>query len=170
MIQKCSLLETLKVFFIEPTTIHFIREIGKKIKLAPTSVRKNIKDLVKEKLIIKKKSKPFDGFVADRDNDKFIFYKRVYNLYTLENIKEKLVRKLYPKSIIIFGSYSLGEDVETSDIDVLIISKIKKDIELEKVEKLLKRKINIMIVDNLSRLDKNIQKKVINGIILYGSI
>jgi len=32
MIQKCSLLKVLEVFFVEPTTIHFIRRISKEIK------------------------------------------------------------------------------------------------------------------------------------------
>jgi DNA-binding MarR family transcriptional regulator len=47
MVQKCSLIKVSEVFFAEPTTTHFIKEISKKINLAPTSVRKNIKDLLK---------------------------------------------------------------------------------------------------------------------------
>lgn len=168
MIQKCSLLRILEVFFIEPTTIHFIREIGKKIKLAPTSVRNNLRELLKLKLIIKKRSRPFDGFVANRENDTFLFYKRVYNLYTLNNLKEKLIDILHPNTIVVFGSYSLGEDVESSDIDVLIISKVKKEIDLLEIEKKFKRKINTIIIDDINKLDKNIQKKIFNGFVIYG--
>ena len=39
MAQKCSLLKVLEIFFIEPTSIHFIKAISKKINLASTSVR-----------------------------------------------------------------------------------------------------------------------------------
>ena len=52
MIQKSSELKVLEVFFKEPTNIHFIREIGRKIKLAPTSVKNNVKELLKMELIV----------------------------------------------------------------------------------------------------------------------
>jgi len=170
MVQKCSYLKVLEVFFREPAAIHFIREIGKKINLAPTSVRNNIKKLLKEKLITEKKSKPFDGFVANRENDEFIFYKRLYNFYTLNSLKNELIEILHPQAIVVFGSYCLGEDIETSDIDILIISKVKEELNFSKFEKSLSRKINIIIVDTLNKLDKNIRRKVINGFILYGEI
>ena len=168
MEQKCSYLKVLEVFFIEPNTVHFIKEISKKIKLAPTSVRNYIKDLLARNLIKKKKAKPFDGFMANRENEDFIFYKRVYNLYSLNDLNKFLIKNLWPKVIVVFGSYARGEDIEESDIDILIISKVKKDINLEKFEKKLKRKINLIIVDRLNKLDKNIIKKIYAGIVLYG--
>jgi len=170
MIQKCSYLQVLEVFFREPTMIHFIREIGKKINLAPTSVKNNINELLKAKLITEKKSKPFDGFMANRENDQFIFYKRLYNFYTLDSLKKEIVEILYPKAVVVFGSYCLGEDIETSDIDILILSKVNEDLTLNKFEKSLGRKINVIVVDNSNKLDKNIQRKVRNGFILYGGI
>jgi len=170
MIQKCSNIKVLEVFFQEPTSMHFIREIGKKIKLAPTSVRNNIKEIEKIGLIQVNKSKPFNGFIANRDNEQFLFYKKVYNLYSLYKLKENLIENFHPKAIIVFGSYSRGEDIETSDIDILIISKVKKEIDLKRFEKDMKRKINLMIVNDLNKLDENIQKKVRNGFTLYGEI
>jgi len=168
MEQKCSYLRVLEVFFIEPTTTHFIKEISRKIKLAPTSVRNHIKDLLAKNLIKKKKAKPFDGFVANRENEEFIFYKRVYNLYSLKELSKFLTSSLWPKLIVVFGSYARGEDIEESDIDILIISKIKKEINLERFEKNLKRKINLLIIDKLEKLDKNLIKKIYDGIVLYG--
>ncbi|MBL7148228.1 MAG: nucleotidyltransferase domain-containing protein [Nanoarchaeota archaeon] len=170
MVLKCSYLKVLEIFFKEPIAIHFIKEVGKRIKLAPTSVRNNMKELLKAKLIIEKKSKPFNGFVANRENDKFIFYKRLYNFYTLDSLKNELVESLHPKAIVVFGSYSLGEDIETSDVDVLVVSKASKELVLKKFEKLLGRKINIIIVEDLNKLDTNIQKKVINGFVIYGGL
>lgn len=170
MIQKCSLLNVLEVFFKEPTAIHFIREIGKKINLSQTSVRNHVKELERKRLIIKQKAKPFDGFIANRENDKFIFYKQSYNFYSLYELKNFLVKSLYPKTIIIFGSYSRGEDIEKSDIDLLILSKIEKNIDIKKFEKLLNRKINITFMDNLTKLDKSVKINVLNGWVIYGGI
>lgn len=168
MVQKCSLLKVLEVFFIEPTTIHFVKEISKKIKLAPTSVRNHIKELLKEGLIKRKKAKPFNGFIANRENDSFIFYKRVYNLYSLKNLIDFLVKSYYPKLIVVYGSYSLGEDVENSDIDIFILSKSKKEVNLKEFEEKLKRKIHLLITKDLEKLDTRLRKKVWNGIVLYG--
>ena len=168
MIQKCSNIRVMEIFFKEPTTIHFIREIGRKINLAQTSVRNNIQNLLKYGLIEKKKSKPFDGFIANRGNEKFLFYKRIYNLFSLYGLRNKLM-SLYPKAIVVFGSYGLGEDIEGSDIDICIISKVRKDLNLKSFEKYLGREINVIVVDSLSKLDKSIEKKVLNGVIIYGS-
>jgi len=168
MIQKCSNLKVLEVFFQEPTTIQFIREIGRKIKLAPTSVKKNMDALLEMNLIKEEKSKPFNGFIANRDNGRFLHLKRTYNLYTLYDLKEKINATLHPRLIVVFGSYCLGEDVEESDLDVLIISKVKKEIDLKKIEKNIKREINLIFVKSLNELDENIQKKVMNGFVLQG--
>ncbi|MFH1325336.1 MAG: nucleotidyltransferase domain-containing protein [archaeon] len=170
MIQKCSLLKVLGVFFIEPTNMHFIREIGKKTNLAPTSVRNHIRELEKNNLIVKTKAKPFDGFVANRENEKFIFYKQAYNFYSLYELRELIAKLLYPKSIMIFGSYVKGEDTESSDIDIIILSKVKKEINLKKFEKSLNRKINLVFVENLNKLNKSIKINVLNGRIIYGGI
>ncbi len=168
MVQKCSLIKVLEVFFIEPTSVHFIREISRKINLAPTSVRIHINSLLKEGIILKKESKPFNGYIANRESEAFVYYKRAYNLITLKEIQKKITDELHPKTIAVFGSYSRGEDVETSDIDILVISKVKKEINFEGIEHELKRKISIMIIDNFSKMDKNIQKKVMNGFVIHG--
>ncbi len=170
MALKCSILKVLEVFFKEPTQIHFIREIGRKINLASTSVANNIQEIKRMQLIQTKKTKPFDGLIANRENEEFLFYKKIYNLYTLYELKEKLIDIFHPKAIVVFGSYSRGEDIESSDIDILIISKAKDEANLQNFEKKLLRKINIIIVDDLNKLDKIIQKKVKNGFTLYGEI
>jgi predicted nucleotidyltransferase len=170
MIQKCSIIKVLGVFFREPREVHFVREISREIGLAPTSVRKHIVELEKEELIMKKKAKPFDGYVANRDDERFLFYKRVWNINSLFELNEKLIGSFHPKAIVVFGSYSRGEDVEESDIDIMIISKVKKEINLGKFERELKRKINIMVVDSIGKLEKRIQSKIRNGIVLHGEI
>ena len=168
MVQKCSYLKVLEVFFQEPTSIQFIKSISRKINLAPTSVKNHVNQLIIDKLIIPKESIPFNGFIANRDNEKFIHYKRSYNLFSLFELNQFIISELYPKKIILFGSYSIGEDVESSDIDLIIISKANKEFKLDKFEKELKRKINIMIINKLDKLDNIIKNKVNEGIILYG--
>jgi len=168
MVQKCTYLKVLEMFFIEPTRIHFIKEISKRIGLSPSSVRNHMRELLSQKLIKIKRNKPFDGFVANRENDDFIFYKRIYNLYSLKELTRYLVNLYWPKIIVLFGSYSRGEDIEESDIDLLVITKVKKEPDLKRFEKKLKRKINLLVIDRIERLDENIRKKIYNGIVLHG--
>ncbi len=169
MVQKCSFLKVLEVFFIEPTAIHHIKGISKEIGLAPTSVRNYIRDLLKESLIKKKVAKPFDGFIANRENEDFIFYKRIYNLYSLKELASSLISNFYPKVLVVYGSYALGEDVESSDIDIFILSKAKKEVNLEQFEKKMKRRIHLLIISDFNKLDPGMKKRVWNGIVLYGS-
>jgi predicted nucleotidyltransferase len=168
MVQKCSLERVLEVFFKEPTQIHFIKEIAKKIKLAPTSVRINMGVLIKEGLIAEKKSRPFDGFIANRENQKFKDYKQCYNLFSISKIKEKIIEEIAPRAIILFGSYQKGEDIESSDVDVLVLSKIKKEIDVESFEKELNRHIHVTIINEIKDLEKNMQENVKNGWVIYG--
>src|SRR3989344_1902540 len=166
MIQKCSLFAVTEVFFKEPTKIHFIREISRKVKLAPTSVRKHIQTLLKEEMIIKKKGAPFDGFVAHRDSEKFRFYKRAHNFASLFELKQLIVEELAPQEIRVFGSYSRGEDIEESDIDILILSKIKRELKYKEIEKKLERKIHCIFVSSFKELDKSLQENILRGWVL----
>ena len=167
---KCSYDRVLEVFFKEPIKIHFIKEISKKISLAHTSVRNHVREIEKNGLIMKKHAKPFDGFISNRESERFLFEKQIYNLYSLFEVKMELVLKLAPKAIILFGSYQKGEDIEESDIDLLVISKVKKEVVLEKYEKKLERKIHITFIGDIAELEKNLKDNVKNGWILYGKI
>ena len=170
MIQKCSLGRVFRIFVDEPLKIHYIKEISKKINLAPTSVKKHIGELKKQELIIKKQGERFFGFIANRDNDNFIFYKKIFNLINLKEsgLLSHIIKNLYPQTIVLYGSYLQGEDVEKSDIDLLIISKSKKILKTEKFEKTLQRKIHIIIESKLNKLPKELQSEIINGLVLYG--
>jgi len=69
----------------------------------------------------------------------------------------------------LFGSYSRGEDIENSDIDIAIIGR-KKQIDLTEFEKILNRKINIITFNNFKEIHKNLKENLFNGITLTGGI
>ena len=170
MEHKSSLLRVLEAFAIEPMRIHYIKEIARKIGLAPTSVKLHIKYLLKTKVILKKKGEIFSGYIANRDNADFTFYKKILNLIKLKEsgILNFIAESLFPEAIVLYGSYSKGDDVEGSDIDLLIITKVKKRIEAGKFEIILKRKIHIMAEKSLSNLSKELRTEIINGIVMHG--
>lgn len=172
MEQKCSQDKVFNVFVEEPLEIHYIKEISNKIKLAPTSVKNHLKNLEKQQLIYKKKGERFEGFIANRDNENFLFYKKIFNI---TNIKESglldfLIDSLHPRAIVLYGSYLKGEDIKSSDIDLLILMKTKKEVGTEKFEKILKRNVHIIVEKDMNKLSKELKSEIINGFVLYGYI
>lgn len=165
IIQKCSLWKVARIFFIEPTKVHFIKEISRRINLSPTSVKLHVETLKKEGLIENVASEPFNGFKALRENPEFIFEKKISNLIELKNsqIIEELKEK-YPKSIILFGSYSKGEDIESSDID-LFVNSGSFNLDFEKFEKKLNKKIHIIFKEDAN---ESLISSINQGIILFG--
>ncbi len=77
----------------------------------------------------------------------------------IDKSKEK-----YPKSIILFGSYDKGEDIETSDIDLCIDSK-KFPLDTEKFGKYLKRKVHLIFKEEAG---KSLNESIKQGTILFG--
>ena len=164
ILQKCSLWKVAEVFFLEPTKVHFIKEISRKIKLAHTSVKKHLLMLIELGFIEKSRGELFEGYKARRENPEFIFYKKISNLILLKEsgLIDKLKEK-YPQAMIVFGSYNKGEDIETSDIDIFIDSKPLK-INLEKYEKYLSRNIHLIFM----REEGSLKESIKQGTILFG--
>lgn len=72
-------------------------------------------------------------------------------------------------TLIVFGSYSKGEDTEESDIDLYLETSSKKEINLEVFEKKLKRNISIIRQRNINELkNKELANNILNGIVLNG--
>lgn len=165
-----SLWNVFRVFAEEPLKIHYVKEIARKIELAPTSVKKHLDYLQKQELIFKKKGERFFGFIANRDGKIFLSYKQMFNILAIKEsgFLDFLIDSLYPNTIILYGSYLKGEDIGTSDIDILIISKAKKKLITNKFERILKRGIHIIIENSLKKLPSELQSEIINGFVLYG--
>ncbi|MBI2507662.1 nucleotidyltransferase domain-containing protein [Candidatus Woesearchaeota archaeon] len=73
-------------------------------------------------------------------------------------------------AIILFGSYSRGEDTINSDIDFAVIGRKDKIIDTTNYEKLLERKININFYISFKNIHKNLKENLYNGIVLAGGI
>ena len=64
-----------------------------------------------------------------------------------------------------------GEDIEESDIDLYVETSSTKNIHIEKFEKLLDRKIQMIKSKNLHQIkNKALTNNIINGIILNGYV
>lgn len=173
MLQKCSILKTAGIFFKEPTKEHYLLEISKKASIAHTSIKKYLTTLKKlsiiTEMIEKKGKRKFPIYKANINNKTYRKYKMIYNLIELKesNLIESLKDQLMPKSIVLFGSYQKGEDIENSDIDLFIECKEEK-IELTKFKKQLKRNIQLHFKENFKKYPNELKNSIINGIVLEG--
>jgi predicted nucleotidyltransferase len=173
MLQKSSTEKALKVFFNYPSKEHYLMDISRKIKVAHTSVKNNLDKLVKSGIIIrfidKKGKRSFPLYKVNTESKLFKKYKLINNISSIleSELVELLETKYAPKCIILFGSYSKGEDVEDSDIDLFLECKEEK-VNIEKFEKILNRKINLHFKENFNSYSKELKNNLINGIILNG--
>jgi predicted nucleotidyltransferase len=108
----------------------------------------------------------------NRENQNAIWLKRADNLKQI--YESGLVQFLYDKlpgaTIMLFGSYSSGEDTINSDIDLAAIGIKNKELDLTKFDKMLERKIIINYYDSFQDINKNLLNNILNGITLKGAV
>ncbi len=161
----------LELFFNHPKEQFTIREIARRLNIAPPTSLRLVNDLTEKGYLQTKKHRHYTDVTADMENTDFIDLKKIYNLYSLLGLKTYLVKQLnYPQAITLYGSYSRGEDTEESDIDIFILSSTKKEIDVSSYEVGLKRKIHLIKKSDFTGLPKELKTNIINGIVLYGGI
>ncbi|MBR9699926.1 nucleotidyltransferase domain-containing protein [Candidatus Woesearchaeota archaeon] len=174
MFQKSNRYKIMRVFFEDPLRKDFqLREISRKVNIAPTSVKRYLHELEKSQLIIREKHKihGYPIYHAHRDSEEFTFLKRIDTMIALKEIGliHYLSEKCMPDAIVLFGSAALGEDTSESDIDLFVLSQEEK-LDLRLYEKRLNRKIHVFFSESLNSLSKELKNNILNGIVLKGYV
>ena len=150
------------------------RAISTALKVSPTAVANSIKNLEKTSLLDIRKDKISQTFEIslNLENNKVFFMKRVENLRMIydSGLAELLFDEFPGATIILFGSYSFGEDTYNSDIDIAIIGAKEKEIKPNQFEKVFDKKIILQFYDSFEKIHKNLKESILNGIILKGSV
>ena len=158
-------------FFLNPTIKLRVRQIERELKVPLPSVIRYTKELEKEGILKSTKIANITTYSADRTSKTFLLEKKLFNIHQLNisGLVDFLIEELSNPTVIVFGSYAKAEDVENSDIDIYIETPSKKKINVEKYEKILRRKIQLFIYKNIHELEnKELANNIINGIILNG--
>jgi len=170
MIRKDIRAKIKDFFFLNPTIRLWVRQIERDLKVSLPLVIRYTKELENEK-ILKSTGAGITLYSADRTSPEFLLEKKLYNLRSLysSGLITFLMQQLSNPTIVLFGSYARGEDVETSDIDIYIESVQKEIPPLSKFEKKLQRKIQLFRYKDISKLEnKELANNIINGITLNG--
>lgn len=165
--------KVLEFFIKEPEQEVHIRKISKILKKSPTTISKYLRNFEKQGILKSKRKLNHLLFKANLENEKFKILKLNYNLKSLYESKiiNYLVEEFnYPEAIILFGSFSKAENTQKSDIDILVISPLKKDVELNKFEKKLNSEVQLFVYSKktLKKINKELMNKFVNGIVVYG--
>ena len=170
-----SVFKVAEIIFNSPNKNFHIRMLEKETGFSTTAVIDSLNELKKYEIVKVEETPLTTNIKADMESGAYRFYKLVFNLYRLKRYRfvDKLIEAYNnPETIVLFGSFAKGEDIEKSDIDILIISSYKHQDELNdfmnKFEKELNRKINIHILPSLMKSSKEFKNAIANGIVLHG--
>lgn len=167
----------IETFFDYPTSKFHIRELARITRLNPNTISSAIKEINKEKLVNIERKRYIVNISANISSKDFARKKRIHNFSRIYNsglvsfLEDYFSKDSIPyiDSISVIGSYSAGEDIEKSDIDIVIISRgeLKKMPDIIKYESKLKRKIHL-IITNYNDMSEEFFNNLINGMLLYG--
>jgi predicted nucleotidyltransferase len=148
--------------------------IAKSLGVSSTAIAKAIIPMEKSKLVVVSKNKLMNLNLIElnRENSLAVHLKRVDNIKAIyeSEILEELEEAFPGCSIILFGSYSKGEDTAKSDIDLAIVGSKEKQIDLSRFERFLKKEIVINFYPSFREIQKELRESMCNGIVLSGGI
>jgi len=152
----------LEMVYEHPAKAVSVREGARKTGLSKSTVQNKIKFLKKEGILNNK------GAFSNSLYAKFVKTYYYINKIHKSGLIDFLIKQANPSSFILFGSFSKGESVAESDIDLFIETTKKKDIDLTQYEKKLKHKIQLFAESDIKKLPDELFNNVVNGIKLYG--
>ena len=100
-------------FFMNPTAKLRVRQMERELKLPLPSVIRYCRELEKEGILRKESVSGVSAYSADRTSKKFLIEKRLFNIKRIfeSGLAEYIVKEHFNPVIVLFGSYSKGEDI-----------------------------------------------------------
>lgn len=130
---------------------YHLREIARLIKISPIYAAKELANLAK--LNLAKKSKKANLSIYSI-NKECVFLSELKQIFLKTDYLGELVKKEMEgkaKYCFIYGSFAAGQETESSDIDLFLVSEIIED-ELikiiQRIEKAVQREINYVLWNN----------------------
>ena len=173
MITKSIKTKLMEYFFLNPTAKLRVRQIEREVKIPLPSAIRYAKELEKEGILKHDIIAGVKLYSADRTSKMYKMEKIHFNIKQLHSsgLMDYLIDYYGNPTIILFGSYSKGEDTEESDIDICIETVLREKKDLTKFEKKLNKEIQLFVLKNLKKMsNKHLANNILNGITLNGFI
>ena len=143
-----------------------VREYARAMNLSPPTASKLLKRFVSEGILRMREERRFLLFSANQDSAVMRDLSKIYWSSSLREFLDYL-DSFSPKALVLFGSLSKLEAKRDSDIDILFLG-VKKNLNLEKFEKKLKRKIQVFYYNSLKDINEQLRLNILNGFTLRG--
>ena len=164
-------------FLENPNRDFHVREIARIKKKNHMTVRSRLNNLKESGYITKNKGHIYPVFKANNESRKFKNIKFFYNLEKLRKseIIEKLNESFDFPTVILFGSFLNATDTIKSDIDICVITDIKRNFDTSSFTKTTKRPISLHIFSekdwkDLRKNNPHLLNNILNGLTLSGSV
>lgn len=158
-------------FLLNPIVKMRVRQLEREVKVPLPSAIRYTAELEKDGILKKELIGNVVFYSADRASLNFILAKKSFNYGHLfsSGLVKFLVEEFSNPTLILFGSYSKGEDLERSDIDLYLETPSKKKVDLNKFEKVLHRRIQLFCYKDIHQVEnKELANNIVNGIVLNG--
>jgi predicted nucleotidyltransferase len=165
-------LKVLELFFDNPMEEFHERRVMRMSRISKGSANKILRQLARLDFLVRVKKGRMVFYKIDMKNAVVRQFKVLYNIWKLKGLVDEI--KQASKKIILFGSCAEGTDVKESDIDILVITEVKKSVKesISNFNKKSKRKISPIIIDSnefvkLRKEDKPLYEKIDRGMVLW---
>ena len=167
-------LEIIRFLFLKAGMSFNARALATALDVSQPAISKAIPSIRKHGIINTQKDKDSGRWLIElnRDEPWVMELKRADNLRLVyESGLSGFLEQEFPGgTIILFGSFSRGDDTVESDIDIAIIGRKEKEVRLETYEKILGKRIVINFYSSLKDIHKDLRENLCNGIVLTGGI
>lgn len=161
--QNTNTNKILELFFEYPEKSFTVRKISNSVSIPKTTTHRILSKLKKQGLITNENKASQTRYFKIKKVNHFI------EKIVSSGLIDKLIKKMNPSCIILYGSTRKGDSVKESDIDLFIETSIKKIPDLSEYEKDLGHEIQIFTKSDIRELNNHLLNNVVNGIKLYGS-
>ncbi len=162
-------IEILRKLFIKTGLIINQRQLALELDVSQPAIKKAL-PFLEEIGFIKVQKDQRLSITLNTENHKIMQLKRVDNLKHMyeAGLVDFLEAENAGATIILFGSFSRGEDTINSDIDIAVIGRKEKEMNLTQYEKQFERIININYYESFKKIHKHLKENLANGIVLSG--
>ncbi|MBI2148963.1 nucleotidyltransferase domain-containing protein [Candidatus Woesearchaeota archaeon] len=163
-------------FYAYPNTRIGLNELAKSIRSSKTATKEVVESLIRENFLHREIAGKSWILFADSKHGYILTRKMPYHLSKIyQSGVIEAIYKIIPqsRSIILFGSYRWGTDIETSDVDIAVETLDNKDLEIRPLGTIgeLGYRKNVVVnmhIFSRNKMDLNLFANIANGIVLDG--
>ncbi len=169
-------LRVLSLFFDEPYRDFYLREVAKLANVSPSTAKGFLDFYEAKDFIVKSRRANLVLFKANAENAGFRSLKLGAFLLRIEPLIVFLKKEYSDSTIVLYGSCARGEDDSRSDIDLLVIGRKIRHVDLYSYEKQLGRKITLLTHspkewEEKAKIDKAFYERIlVDGVVLQGNL